>query len=164
MGLNNVIGNNGKMCSWYMPGDLGFFKKETLGDDVIMGRVTYDSLDPRWKPLPGRHNTVVTGNLLWDPENDDVCVVNSFWKALHKAEKSNYRDIAVIGGSNIYQQAMKRLIFDEIYITHIDGTFEGDRFFPEMNRIIYPNERIVKEIFQEEGKNTHNAKIICYTP
>ena len=61
---HRVIGADGGM-PWHVPEDLAHFKAITLGSPVVMGRATWDSLDPRWRPLPGRRNIVITRQQGW---------------------------------------------------------------------------------------------------
>lgn len=161
MDLHSVIGNKGGMPNWKMPDDLKFFKEKTKGNAVIMGRKNYESLPPQWRPLPDRTNIVLTENVLWDAENDDVKVVHSFWKALQKAEEAPGDTIWIIGGGQIYKTALEKLLADEIYVTHIDSTFEGDIYFPSIDHFIYTKREILKEIVPD-GKNSHHAKITRY--
>ncbi|MEO5499443.1 MAG: dihydrofolate reductase [Candidatus Saccharimonadales bacterium] len=107
-----------------LPGDLAMFKKLTLGTSVIMGRKTFDSLPPMFRPLPGRENIVLSRNPSLDIEG--VICVNSLAAAISAATK----EVFVIGGGQIYQDALP--ITDTIYATEVQATFpEADTFFPE---------------------------------
>ena len=72
---NGVIGANNQL-PWHLPEDMAFFKQKTSGGTVVMGRKTWDSLPVRFRPLPGRHNVVVTRQTGWQPEppSDQVSV------------------------------------------------------------------------------------------
>lgn len=121
---NGVIGANNSI-PWHCPADLKYFKRTTMGAPIIMGRKTYQSL--KIKPLPGRQNVVVTRDQKFVGEGCDV--VHSLEGALaklHNAEK-----IFVIGGAEIYQQALA--VADELFITYVDIEAEGDKYFPEMD-------------------------------
>ena len=126
---NNAIGINNKM-PWYLPGDLRYFKAVTLGKPIIMGRKTFDSLR---KPLPGRTNIVITRDSSW--AHDGVKVVHSLEDAIALAEDvaliNGNDEIMVIGGEQIYRQALARA--DRLYLTRVYQSFEGDAFFPEIS-------------------------------
>lgn len=126
---NNAIGINNKM-PWYLPGDLRYFKAVTMGKSIIMGRKTFDSLR---KPLPGRTNIVITRDTEWHHEG--VKVVHSLDEALALAEDialiNGNDEVMVIGGAQIYQQALDKA--DRLYLTKVYQSFEGDAFFPEID-------------------------------
>lgn len=117
MANNGVIGKDGAI-PWRIPEDLKRFKQLTLGKPVIMGRKTWDSL-PR-KPLPGRDNIVVTRQPQW--RADGATTAASLEEVLAKAG-----DVSVIGGGEIYREALPRA--DRIELTEIHGDFEGDAHF-----------------------------------
>lgn len=121
---NNVIGS-GNAIPWYCPADLQHFKKTTLGYPVLMGRKTYQSL--KIKPLPGRQNIIVTRDTKFSAESCDVA--NSIEQGLQLASASE--KIFVIGGEEIYRQTLSRA--DELYITYVKTSVEGDSFFPEIS-------------------------------
>ena len=120
---NNAIGIDNKM-PWHLPDDLRYFKAVTMGKAIIMGRKTFDSLG---KALPGRINIVITRNRSW--HHDGVNVVHTLDAALQLAETLSTADeIMVIGGEQIYRQAIDRA--DRLYLTRVYQSFDGDAFFP----------------------------------
>lgn len=119
---NNAIGKNNQLL-WHLPNDLKFFKNTTWGMPVIMGRKTYESVN---KPLPGRFNIVITRQAGW--KADGVIVATDLEDALQKAAETNCKEFFVIGGGEIYKQAIE--IADKIYITRVHATLDGDTFFP----------------------------------
>ncbi len=124
---NQLIGKNNKM-PWHFPEDLKYFKKVTSGKKVVMGRKTYESiLNYLKKPLPNRHNIVITSKKGKFPE------VECFHRVEDFLNKYNNRseEIFIIGGKSIYKQFIN--IVDRLYITHIDQAFEGDTYFPPFN-------------------------------
>lgn len=123
MDSNRVIGYQNQM-PWHLPADLKHFKTITMGHSIIMGRNTYDSLG---KPLPGRKNIVITRRELLAPA--EVVIVSSVQAALQ--EVSSEQEAFIIGGQNIFLQTLDRV--QRIYLTRIEHTFNGDRFFPELN-------------------------------
>ncbi|MDR2156029.1 MAG: dihydrofolate reductase [Burkholderiaceae bacterium] len=120
---DGVIGKNGVM-PWHLPQDLAHFKQVTLNHPVIMGRKTWDSIAPRFRPLPGRVNIVVTRQPDWDATGAQRA--SSLADALQKCEGK--AQAWVIGGAQLYAQAMP--LADEAIVTEIDASFDGDAFAP----------------------------------
>ena len=119
---NNAIGKDNQLL-WHLPNDLKFFKNTTWGMPVIMGRKTFESVN---KPLPGRFNIVITRQKDWKAEG--VIVATDLNDAINKAKETNSKEFFVIGGGEIYKQAIE--IADRIYITRVHAKLEGDTFFP----------------------------------
>lgn len=130
---NGVIGSDNAM-PWRLPSDLKQFKALTLGKPVVMGRKTFESLG---RPLPGRANVVITRNSQFRPEgvflasdlNDGLAVAQDL------AAQSASGAIAVIGGGEIYRQAMA--IADRLEITEVDAEPEGDTVFPAIDPAVW---------------------------
>ena len=120
MAENGVIGREGAI-PWRIADDMKRFKALTLGKPVAMGRKTWDSL-PR-KPLPGRVNIVVTRQADWAA--DGAIKASSFDDALKKA--GNAAEVMVIGGGEIYREALSRA--DRIELTQVHRAFDGDARF-----------------------------------
>ncbi len=118
-----VIGQGGVM-PWHLPEDLAHFKRVTLNHPVIMGRKTWDSIPPRFRPLPGRRNIVVTRQQDW--QENGAQRSSSLPEALQLCD--NAEQAWVIGGAQIFTQALP--LADELVVTEIDATFEGDAFAP----------------------------------
>ncbi len=137
MGKNRVIGNKGKL-PWCMPDDLKYYREKTKGKPIIMGRKTFASMDN--KPLPNRTNIIITHDKKYKAEG--AIVVHSADEALKAA--GNAKEIMVIGGQGIFEQFMP--IAGRIYLTIIEGNFEGDAYFP----------RYGKE-WKETSRERHNA-------
>lgn len=127
---NGVIGKDGTM-PWHLPEDLAHFKALTHGCAVIMGRKTWDSLPPRFRPLPGRTNIVVTRQSDWQPEpaSDKVVRVASLEAALELGQTLS-QDVWVMGGAQIYAQALPLAQRVEVTIIHQD--FDGDAHAPTL--------------------------------
>ena len=123
---NGVIGKDGVM-PWHLPEDLAHFKRTTLSHPVIMGRRTWDSIPPRFRPLPGRRNIVVTRQADW--QETGVESAPSLVDALQKCE--NDRQVWIIGGAQIYAQALP--LADELVVTEIDADFDGDAHAPALS-------------------------------
>ena len=124
MGQNRVIGKDGQL-PWQMPADLKHFKKQTTGKPILMGRKTYESIG---RPLPRRHNIVLTRNRQFSAEGVEVIY------GLKELEElvSGDIEIMVIGGAQIYEQCLDAA--SRIILTVVHGEFEGDTFFPIVDR------------------------------
>ena len=117
MSLNRVIGRGGAI-PWHLPEDFKWFKRTTLGQTVLMGRKTFESLG---KPLPGRTNVVVTRG----PDIPGVEIVRD----LTALDPANWPgEIFVIGGAEIYAQTLPRCT--DLYLSVVFREVEGDAFFP----------------------------------
>jgi dihydrofolate reductase len=123
---NGVIGANGQI-PWHVPEDMRRFKTLTMGLPCVMGRRTWGSL-PR-KPLPGRTNIVLTRDRHF--AGAGAIVVHTLEDGFLRATEERPREIMVLGGSDIYAQALPRA--DRIYLTQIHGVFAGDADFTGIN-------------------------------
>ena len=126
---NNAIGRNNELL-WHISEDLRFFKRTTLGSPVIMGRKTFESIG---RALPGRVNIVVSRGF---STGEEVEVVNSLEDAFAVAEDTNLEKCFVIGGGQIYAQALD--FADRLVVTHVHPVIEdADTFFPAINPEIW---------------------------
>lgn len=123
---NGVIGRDNELV-WRLPDDFKYFKQTTSHHPVLMGRKTFESLG---KPLPNRLNVVITRNEDYRP--DGVTVVDSLPKAIEEAQKTGAAEAFVIGGAEIYKQAIPNA--DRLYLTEVKGSFEGDTRFPAYDK------------------------------
>ena len=126
---NGTIGLEGGM-PWHISKDLKYFKQVTMGAPVIMGRKTYASIG---SALPGRGNVVISRNATFTLDDADVVhdLAAGLSKARAIAEIDGSAEIFVIGGAEIYAQALAYV--DRIYLTEIDGEYLGDAFFPDLD-------------------------------
>ena len=122
---NGVIGRDNAI-PWHLPEDLAHFKATTLGCPVIMGRKTWDSLPPRFRPLPGRRNIVVTRQADWRAEGAERA--GSLEQAL--ASCADAPRVWVIGGAQLYRLALPHA--ELVEVTVIDQDFQGDAYAPEL--------------------------------
>ena len=122
---NGAIGKDNAM-PWHLPEDLAHFKRTTLGAPVIMGRKTWDSVPPRFRPLPGRRNIVITRNEDWHEEGAER--VSSLEQAI--ALCSDVPVAWVTGGADIFRLALPHA--DIAVVTEIDADFDGHVFAPEL--------------------------------
>ena len=124
---NGVIGINNAL-PWYLPDDLQYFKRITMGKPVIMGRKTFESLK---KPLPGRTNIVLTATPEALPAT--VRAVCDLEQGLRLAQQvaliDGVEEIMVIGGEQVYRAALPQA--QRLYLTCVEAEFGGDAFFPE---------------------------------
>jgi len=150
---NRVIGK-GNSIPWRLPDDMKFFKNTTIGESipgnhVIMGRKNWESIPPKFRPLPERINWVITRNKAYNPgaspTGPATLVVFSLEEALQKIEPTLVSDqeCFIIGGGEIYLQAMP--LATKLIITEIKADIDGDVFFPEID----------KEIWQEVSRESH---------
>ena len=124
---NRAIGRHGGLV-WHESEDQKHFRRVTLGCPVIMGRRTWDSLPPRFRPLPGRRNIVVTRNADWRAEGAErAASLEAALAGVADADK-----VFVIGGAELYALALPRA--DELVLTEIEADLEGDVFFPDWPR------------------------------
>ncbi|WP_313373521.1 dihydrofolate reductase [Chishuiella sp.] len=148
---NNVIGAKNDLI-WHLPNDLKHFKNLTSGHPIIMGRKTYESLG---KPLPNRTNIVITRDSNWT--SDGIVKENSLEKAIDTALKID-EDIYIIGGGNIYKQAME--FTDILFITEVHHEFDGDTYFPEIDTDDW--EEIKRENFKKDEKHPFAYSFVTY--
>jgi len=109
---------------WKLPADMAWFKKNTMGKAILMGRKTYESIG---RPLPDRNNLILSRQQGLQIEG--CTVINTIDEAL--AAASSAEEIMVMGGAEIYTLLFEQA--DRLYITEIDGEFEGDAWFPDFD-------------------------------
>lgn len=135
---NGVIGRDGKL-PWRLPSDMRHFRELTTGYTVLMGRRTFESLPPKYRPLPERRNLVLSSSEL---ELHGAEVFNDLQSALDACEGECF----VIGGGAVYDETLA--VADRVYATEIEQKIEGDTFFPQMSpsewRCAQRGERIVE--------------------
>lgn len=113
-----------------IPADMRFFRNETSGKVVLMGKNTLESF-PAGKPLKNRVNIVIA--LEKDYKVNDAIVVNSIDEALEEAKKYKTEDVYVIGGASIYRQMLPYC--DVAHITKIDYAYQADTYFPNLDEM-----------------------------
>jgi len=143
MDRNRLIGKENGL-PWRLPADMAWFKKSTMGKPILMGRKTYESIG---RPLPGRTNLILTRQP--DLKIEGCRVIHSLEEAL--AAVPNTEEVMVMGGAEIYALLLDRA--ERLYITEIDGSFEGDAWFPEFNRKDWSE--IHREMHQPDDKNIY---------
>jgi dihydrofolate reductase len=130
MTKERVIGKHNSL-PWHIREDLKNFKELTTGNVVIMGRKTYESLPQKFRPLPNRHNIVLSRSMA-SQEGIELC--DSVENALRIA-KLHHKNIFIIGGSTIYNQFLP--FTDTMFISYIKKNYEGDTYFPAFDETIW---------------------------
>jgi len=145
---NNAIGKNNQML-WKMPNDFKYFKNQTWGLPVLMGRRTYQALGS--EALTGRLNIILTRNKNFTAK--DATVVHKIDDALFFAQEHDYKELMVIGGAEIYKLLLPKT--HKVLLTRICATFEdADAFFPEL----HPKEwrMTAEEKFDRDDRNPYD--------
>ncbi len=125
---NGVIGRaNGEM-PWHVKEEFQHFKQTTLGSPVIMGRKTFETLG---KPLKGRENIIITRNKNFKVDFEETTICHSLELAIDYCQSKNCEKVFIIGGGNIYHQAMP--IADEMILSFMKFEADGEVRFPEIN-------------------------------
>jgi dihydrofolate reductase len=137
---NNVIGKDNDLI-WHMPADLKWFKQQTKGHWVLMGRRSFESIGS--KPLPNRTHIIVTQQEDYElPEG--VYRASSLSEGYRIAEDQGADELMILGGGKIYKQALPDCT--KIILTEIKSTFEGDTYFPKIDRTVWA------EVYREDHK------------
>lgn len=129
-----VLGNDGKLL-YHIGNDLANFKRMTVGNVVIMGRKTFESL-PNGTPLKDRVNIIVTSDEEYgvDAKFDNVYIVHSVEDAVELCDAFfSDKEVFVIGGESIYRQFMEKDLVTEMRLTIVNDDTDGDAVFPEYN-------------------------------
>jgi len=148
---NNAIGKDNALL-WRLPLDFERMKQLTMGKPLIMGRKTHESIG---RALPGRQNIVVTHREVQFPGCDTV---HSLAEALALAQKSGADEAFIFGGGEIYREAMP--LADRIELTRVEGEFEGDAFFPDINSSEW--ELLHEERHEKDDKHAHAFRFLTY--
>lgn len=148
---NNVIGKDNALI-WHLPADMKFFKEKTTGHCIITGRKNYESIPEKFRPLPNRTNIVITRQP--DYHAPGAVIVGSVEAAIDKAKQSGDNEIFIIGGAEIFRQSLQYA--DRIYLTVIHHSFEGDVFFPELNKQEWKEVQRSKGPLDEKNKYAHD--------
>ena len=128
MADNRVIGIENRL-PWKLPADMQWFRKNTMGKPIIMGRLTFESFGA--KALPGRRNIIISRDTGYCAGNNsgDIEVYNSLEAALDAAKGVD--EVMIIGGMSLYKQALP--LANRLYMTLVHTELEGDAWFPEFD-------------------------------
>lgn len=148
MTKNHVIGKDNQM-PWHLPADLAWFRQNTSGKPVIMGRKTFESIG---RPLPNRINIVLSRSPY---EHEGVIWKESMQSAVDFVQE-NHEEIMLIGGGELFKQYFSHA--DKLYLTEIQTELEGDTFFPQFNwqdwRIEFEQHRLA------DDKNPYDCRFL----
>lgn len=146
MSTNKVIGKNGAL-PWWLAEDMKRFRAHTLGNAVIMGRKTFESMGCR--PLGGRLNIIVSKTIQF---GKDYLCASSIKDAIHFATLKDCHKVFIIGGAQIYRDAIPYC--DELLLTVVEGIIEGDTYF---DADISGMELVSSEHFAKDNRNEFNT-------
>lgn len=152
IGLNNELGKDNDLI-WHLPADLRRFKKITSGHTIIMGRNTFESIG---KPLPNRRSIIITRNISYKKDGCDV--VHSLEEAIELIK--DQKNAFIIGGAQIYKEAIEKKLVDQLDITKVHQNFDADVFFPTINMALW--KEISKETFLPDDKNQYGYSFLSY--
>lgn len=150
LGRNRAIGYQNQL-SWRLPADLQRFKQLTLGHHMLMGRKTFESIG---RPLPGRTSIIITRQT--DYAAEGCLIAHSLDDALVMAKARGEQEAFVIGGADIYAQALSRA--DRMYLTFVEAEPEADAFFPAFDETSW--ETIEEVSFTADEKHAYAMKFI----
>jgi dihydrofolate reductase len=152
---NQVIGKNNDLV-WHMPADMKFFKETTMGHCIVTGRKNYESIPPKFRPLPGRTNIVITRQE--DYAAPGAIIKHSLDEALAYARSLGETECFIIGGGEIFRQCIGQV--DRIYFTRIHNRFEGDVFFDELDKNKW--KLVSEKRMKADEKNPHDYTFMVY--
>ena len=152
IGKNNELGKNNDLI-WHLPADLKRFKKITSSHTIIMGRNTFESIG---KPLPNRKSVIITRNVSYQKIGCEI--VHSLEEAIEMIKDE--QEAFIIGGAQIYKEAMQKNLADQLDITLVDEDFDADVFFPKINLAKWTE--VSREDFLADEKNKFNYSFISY--
>ncbi len=144
MADNRVIGIENRL-PWKLPADMKWFRQNTLGKPIVMGRLTFESFGA--KPLPGRRNIIVSRNPNYSA--DGIEVYSSLEDAVRAT--AGVEETMIIGGASLYTQALP--LAQRLYMTLVHGRIKGDASFPDFDLGQWT--QIQRQDFQADEKNNH---------
>lgn len=150
---NGVIGKDNDLV-WSLPDDMKFFMDITQGHVVVTGRRNYESIPEKYRPLRGRTNVVVTRNR--DYVAQGALVAHDLSSALELARDSGETECFIIGGGQIYRQALDGGMVDTQYITHVHAEPEGDAHYPTAAWRGWTGQ----ELGRNDGDNRHDHPFV----
>ena len=130
---------------WKLPNDMKWFRKNTMGKPIVMGRKTFESFGA--KALPGRTNIIITRDESY--QASDSVVVHSIEEALKAA--GDVEEVMIIGGASFYEQMLPKA--DRLYLTFVHAELDGDAWFPEINNSDW--NKVEKTNHKNDDKNRY---------
>lgn len=150
MSENRAIGRHNQLL-WHLPADLKHFKKLTMGNPILLGRKTYESIG---RPLPGRTNIVITRDNNFQAPG--CLVVHSVERALDAVVGNE--EVFIIGGAQLYRQTLP--LVQRLYLTMVHQHIEGDAFFPEINQAEWSEHERVDCAADAENKYAYSFIVL----
>lgn len=156
LGKNNCIGKNNSL-PWNLPADLQHFKDLTKGKPIVMGSRTFESIG---KPLPQRENIVLTKDPAYQAPGCKI--THSIEQAIQLAEQSEMGrvsgEVMICGGESVYKQFLT--VARRMYLTFIDGDFDGDAYFPEFDKTEWKETQ--REAHQADEQNPYDYTFVIF--
>lgn len=152
---NHAIGKDNNLL-WHLADDMAFFKQQTSGKTVVMGKNTYLSLPKKFRPLPNRKNIVISSQKPIE-EHENLSWYKSLEEAISALKKTE-DEIYIIGGGTIYEQTLP--MANVVYATEVKVDIEGDTYFPPLNLEEWT--RQVLHSFSKNEKNEYDFEIVRY--
>ncbi len=157
--FNGVIGNEGRI-PWVSKEDMKFFKEKTTNHPVIMGRKTFDSLPEQFRPLKNRFNVIITRNKelygLQGEGPDGPLYVGSLTEAIDYVDEMS-NEIFIIGGAQIYKEALDIDVVDRMYLNVMNINAEGDSSFPYYDKEMW-NTVMSEQVYKDFKSYTLHRK------
>lgn len=154
---NNGIGKNNDLL-WHLPNDMKYFKEKTLNHTIITGRKNYVSIPEKYRPLVNRTNIVLTRNT--DFKETGCIIKHSLDDAISYAKTTEDKEIFIIGGGQIYKEALENNLIDRMYITHVHESFDADTFFPKID--LNKWKKISELTVEKDEKNPYKHSFAVY--
>lgn len=158
MDKNRGIGKDNDLM-WHLPAEMRFFTETTKGHIVVMGRKNYDSIPLKYRPLPNRENVILSRNSNFDA--GECKVFTSVDECLIHYADENERTVFIIGGGQIYNEAINHPKLEEMFITEIDYAYQPDTFFPIFDETKWKKESVLQ--YHADEKNIHSFQIFKYS-
>ena len=136
---------------WKLPNDMKWFRENTMGKPIIMGRKTFESFGA--KPLPGRTNIIITRDEGYQAEGS--IVVHSIDEALKAA--GDVEEVMIIGGASFYEQMLPKA--NRMYLTFVHADIDGDAWFPEYDESEWQEAERVEVKADEKNSYDHTFVI-----
>jgi dihydrofolate reductase len=157
MDSNRGIGKDNDLM-WHLPAEMRFFTTTTKDQIVVMGRKNYDSIPEKYRPLPNRENVILSRNSEFDA--GDCKVFTSLNECVEHFSSETERKLFVIGGGQIYREALTNEDLNEMFITYIDHAFEPDTFFSKFDETVWNKEEVLR--YEADEKNPHGFTVYRY--
>lgn len=155
--LNRVIGHQNDL-PWHLPADLKYFQSVTMGHPIIMGRKNFMSIPKKFRPLKGRINIVLTRN--HEFSYPDTVIKHSLEESIEFAVAKDQEEVFIIGGGEVYREALDKKLIDRMYITWIHAFPEGDTCFPKFNHDQWIKTK--SEYREKDNGNPYDMDFVVY--